>query len=487
MSRTLYGKIAGVFLLLLVVGGATGATAAFFSLRLYLAEVSQRLNRDLAAHLVKDSELVAEGRLREEGLKHIFHMLMVINPRIEVYLLDPGGRIVGYDAPPGKVVRQAVDLAPVHRLLAGDVPLPIRGDDPRHPERGKVFSAAPVEDEGELLGYLYVVLGGERYDSVATLLADSYILRLGLWGVLGALIAAIAAGLLAFRLLTRRLRRLDRRMRTFAAEELQDGADLVRRSGDEIDRLDGTFQQMAERLARQMYELEAADRLRRELVVGVSHDLRTPLASLRGFLETLLLKEATISAADRREYLQIALAQSERLGKLIDDLFELSRLDSGETHLNRERFSLPELVQDIVQKFEIEARQRNIEITSALPWDLPFVEADLRLIERVLENLLQNALRYTPDGGRIHVALDERDGRVAVRVVDTGRGIPQGDLPRVFDRFYRGDNNPAGSRDGTGLGLAIAKRILDLHDGPIQVQSQEGRGSTFRFELPTHP
>ncbi|MEM7050785.1 MAG: ATP-binding protein [Acidobacteriota bacterium] len=485
MIRTLYGKLAAVFLVLLVLAGTAGAAASATAVSLYLNEVSQRLNRDLAAHLIADSELVEDGQLREAGLKHIFHMLMVINPRIEVYLLDPQGEILAFDAPHGQVLKPRVDLRPVQTLMTGDEPLPILGDDPRSMDRRKVFSVAPVlDDQGSRLGFLYVVLGGQRYDSVADMMRDSYILRLGLWGAFGALLATVAAGLLVFRLLTRRLRRLDCRMRRFADQELKTKAAFTESGGDEVDRLDSTFHQMAELIARQMKDLETADRTRRELVVGVSHDLRTPLASMRGYLETLLLKEASLSASARREYLQIALDQSERLARLVDELFELSRLEAGETRLEREPFSLPELVQDVVQKVQIEAAKGQIEITSELPWDLPFVDGDLRLIERVLENLLHNALRYTPAGGKIHVALDEGEGRIAVRVADTGQGIPQDDLPKIFDQFYRGSNNRTGSRDGTGLGLAIAKRILDLHGGPIGVESQTGRGSTFRFELP---
>jgi signal transduction histidine kinase len=231
-----------------------------------------------------------------------------------------------------------------------------------------------------------------------------------------------------------------------------------------------------------MRALEDKDTLRRELVANVSHDLRTPLATLHGYLETLSLKEGSLSPGDRVRYLEAALRHSERLGRLIDELFELAKMDAGEVRPHAEAFSLGELVQDVVQEFRLRASERGVVLEVEPTADLPFVEADIGMMERVLENLIENALRHTPENGRVTVRLDAEGSLVQVEVEDTGCGIAPEELPRIFDRFYRvGPNGSDAS--GSGLGLAITRRILELHERPIEARSAPGQGTTFTFGL----
>jgi len=235
----------------------------------------------------------------------------------------------------------------------------------------------------------------------------------------------------------------------------------------------------------QAWRREEADTHRREMVSNVSHDLRTPLAALHGYLETLLMKEGSMTPQEQREYLQIALRHSERLAKLVGELFELARLDSREVQVNLEPFSLGELVQDVVQQYHLGAQQKSLRLRALLPDDLPLVYADIALIERVLDNLLENALRYTPEGGSVTLSLAPQPGRIEVRVADTGSGIRQEHLPHIFERFYRVPAQP--EKPGcAGLGLAIAKRILELHGGTIRVESVPDQGTSFTFRLPVH-
>jgi signal transduction histidine kinase len=254
--------------------------------------------------------------------------------------------------------------------------------------------------------------------------------------------------------------------------------------GDEIDRLGATFQAMTQRIHQQVQTLQHTDTLRRELVAHVSHDLRTPLAALHGYLETLVLKDHQFTPQERRHYLGIAVRHSTRLGTLVAELFELAKLDAHETQVHPEAFSLAELVQDVVQKFQLMAQQKQQQLQAQLAGDLPFVWADIGLIERVLDNLLQNALHYTAPGGTITVALTLQRHSIAVRVRDTGEGILPEDLPYIFERFYRAGQGRPNPADGVGLGLAITKRILELHGSTIAVDSSVQGGTTFTFPLP---
>lgn len=232
-------------------------------------------------------------------------------------------------------------------------------------------------------------------------------------------------------------------------------------------------------------DLEAENSyLRRDLIANVSHDLRTPLVSIRGYLEVLSTRGEALDAMQRRNYLDTAVRQSEHLGTLIDELFELAKLDFKGVTLQREPFHLGELASDVRQKFQLIAEGRRVALELMVDAALPLVHADIGLMERVFDNLIGNALKYTPEGGQVEVSLTARDQLVWVRVSDSGVGIASTDLPFIFDRFYRaaGERSRTG---GAGLGLAITKRILDLHDARIEVLNQD-RGICFRFCLPVH-
>jgi len=199
----------------------------------------------------------------------------------------------------------------------------------------------------------------------------------------------------------------------------------------------------------------------------------------------LATKGDALDRAQRNSYLDTAVRQSEHLGTLIDELFELAKLDFKGLSLQCEAFGIGDLASDVVQKFRLVAEGRAIELELDTGTDLPAVQADLSLIERVLDNLIGNALNHTPAGGRVTVQLRRADRGVEVSVIDTGVGIAKADLPRIFDRFYRGRAASVNETrpHGTGLGLAIARRIIELHGRRIDVDSDTG-GSTFRFTLP---
>ena len=486
MLRRLSAKLTLALLAILAVTCGAWIVLTLFATRLYQEEVDQSLNSPLAHYIAKAYPLITDGAVNQESLAALFDQLMVINPRIEVYLLDLEGGILAFSAEPGRVKRQRVDLRPLHSWIAGPDTLPLRGDDPRDLGGSKPFSAAEVYDNDRHAGYLYVVLGGEEYESAADLLSGSYIVRLAVGaGSIGVLVA-FAVGILSFAWLTRRLTRLTGAVETFRESGFETPVKLTgwRRSGDEIDRLGIAFEEMSQRIADQIEQLRRADAARRDMVANISHDLRTPLASLQGYLETLTMKQDSFSDEEKRRYLDLAARQGERLARLVAELFELTMLDSTGTRLNCEPFSLPELVQDVAQKFRPEAERKQLSLETEIPETAPFVRADIGLIERVLENLIENAIKYTPEGGSVRLSLAPDATGIELRVADTGRGIADEDRERIFERFYRAEKSRGETPEGTGLGLAITRRILQLHDCPIRVESALGEGTAFIFRLP---
>ena len=291
-------------------------------------------------------------------------------------------------------------------------------------------------------------------------------------------------GLLLFLMLTRRLQVLSRLMRDFSESSFTGYETYPELAGnDEIDILGSHYNDMAERIRDQLNDLKRQDNLRRELVANVSHDLRTPLAALHGYIETLKLKADSFDDATRNEYLDTAMKHSRRLTRLVEELFELAKLDASETQLHCEPFSLAELVQDIIQKFSLSAEEQRIKLSMQVADGLPFVMADIALIERVLENLIANALCHTSAEGEVILILRTVGTDVEIEVQDNGKGIAESEQVHIFHRFYRGDNKER-SDHHAGLGLAIAQHIVNLHGSEIQVNSIEGAGSRFFFRLP---
>jgi signal transduction histidine kinase len=489
MLKTLYTRLAlGLFLLLLTVG-LLCTMISLYSLREYSASVNQELHRDLAKNLVSDRNLVSDGQLDRSALKELFALYMTINPSIEIYLLDLDGTILSYSADPARIKRKQVSLEPIRRLMEDMSRYPVLGDDPRSHDRQKVFSVTPVPSAENPDGYLYVVLRGEEYDTAETMARGGQVLALSAWALLVSLAVVMVAGLAIFRMLTRRLTALTRLVEAFENSDMsrkppvtwRDRHPMVR---DEIDYLGVTFDDMARRIASQIEQLTEKDDQRRQLVAQVSHDLRTPLASMQGYIESLKLRRDRLSPQEQDRFLDIALKEGRRLSRLVDELFELAALEAQERPPAPEPFPLAELVNDVVQKHDQAARDTQLELTlRGNPAELPTVYADLAMTERVLDNLIGNAIAYSPAGGHIEVVVGQDGGIPVVCVRDTGPGIPEQDLLHIFDPFYRGESSSAGH---AGLGLAIARRIMALQGGDIQVQNRASGGASFCLRFPVY-
>ena len=315
---------------------------------------------------------------------------------------------------------------------------------------------------------------------------------MNVWLALAALAGALAAGGAVYAFYTLRLQRLRRGLEAFARAGA--GASLrfaeAGVPGDELARLAAQIEALGDRVVAQADALARKEREQRDLLANVSHDLRTPLASIQGYLELLLLRSASLDGAEARNHLETAARQAERLGRLVTDLFELTRLEAEGVHAEREDFPLAELAHDVAQKFAPDAKRRGVRLEAQVATDAPSsplrVRADIGMVERALDSLVENALRHTPAGGSVTLAAEPCRGRARLVVSDTGEGIAAADLPGIFDRYYRAERTGQAQRASGhgGLGLAIARRIVDLHEGTLQIDSTEHRGTRISFDLP---
>ena len=230
-------------------------------------------------------------------------------------------------------------------------------------------------------------------------------------------------------------------------------------------------------------DLRKLERIRRDFVANVSHEFKTPLTAIQGFAETLLAG-AMDDPQNRLRFLQIILDHSRRLARLTDDLLELSRMDADRVDLEVDRLSVSQFVQSCIETTQRSAAEKNLRVSVNLKTSLPDIAADRRRLAEVLQNLLDNAVQYTPSGGRITVSASSDGDEVEFTVSDTGIGIPKVDQPRIFERFYRVDVARSREVGGTGLGLSIAKHLVEAHGGRIWVESEVGQGSQFHFTVP---
>jgi signal transduction histidine kinase len=237
--------------------------------------------------------------------------------------------------------------------------------------------------------------------------------------------------------------------------------------------------EISRQLEQSLGQVTALDDFRKEMVANISHDLRTPLASILGYLETVVGKQAQLDAVERRRFLDVALIEARRLQRLVGDLFDLSKLESGQIQLQVEPFSIAELAQDVLQKYQIQAEEKQVKLLTEFAPNLPLVSGDIRWLDRVLQNLLDNALRYAEPDGFVMITLFPEREKVHLKVCNSGNPIPEANLPKVFDRYFKSTDR---KKAGAGLGLTIVKKIVDLHGERVWAEVN-GEVTTFRFTL----
>jgi len=375
--------------------------------------------------------------------------------------------------PPGTmvVIRHPDGSSEVRGTDLGELPR-LRVDAPRWGVIGaNVFATVPIRGGSSAT----VLIHSPSRGFLGRVSATTGFLQSVWWQFLLVGVVAATVSLGVARLFARGMTQPLRDMAS-AARMMETGDYSVRvqtKSRDEVGRLATAFNRMSG-------ELENLEKSRRDLVANVSHELKTPITAIRAHLENLLDGVEQPEPAT----LEVMLAQVERLGRLVDQLLDLSRLESGEIPLRIEQLPLQPLVDDLISEIDVALSGRGVRVDNHVPADLPALSVDRERVHQVLFNLVDNAVRFTPEGGHVTVSARRRNGSVEVAVSDTGAGIPSEHLPRLFERFYRADPARARGDGGTGIGLAIARSVVEAHGGQIKAESEPGHGSVFTFDLP---
>ena len=480
-GNLLFWKIAGVFTALLIVLGVAFTLIASKFSKTYYTAAHQQLYGDLAHHLATFTQPFKNGRPDTTVTHDIIHSTMVANPSVEVYLLDTGGCIVDYVVPDTTVQLHTINLATVRDWLATRDGIYPMGDNPKHPGEPTIFSAAPVYEHNRLVGYVYAVLSSQKQGEILNALTDDFYARLSMSIFFVALLAAFIVGTVTFFLITDSICTVAAIVKRF--KEGDHSARIEGYGKGNLGVLTSTFNEMADVIVDNIEQITATDRFRQELIANVSHDLRTPLSIMQGYVETLMMKKDALSPMERDKYLAVVHEGTRKLSGLVEQLFQYAKLEANVIIPEKESFRLDELTSDILMAYQLKAKERAIDLRLETPNNLKPVFADIALTERVFQNLLDNAFKFTPDGGRITIKLKESDTAIRIEVADTGVGIAPEDQTYIFERYKQLDKVQM-PKKGMGIGLAIVKKILELHQCAIEVSSEPGKGTVFLFVLP---
>ncbi len=480
-GNRLFWKITAVFSgLLIVLGIVFVAIASRFSKSYYMA-AHQELYGDIARHLATFTQPFKNGQPDTSVTHDIIHSTMVANPSVEVYLLDTAGNIKDYVVPDTTVQMHQVNIEKVKQWIgATNMQRPL-GDNPKQPGEPGIFSAAPVYENGHLAGYVYAVLASEKQKAILHALDNNLYIRLASYMFYAALVVAFIVGIVTFFLITDSICRIAGVVKRF--KEGDYSARIEGYDKGNLGMLTSTFNEMADVIVDNIDKISATDRFRQELIANISHDLRTPLSIMQGYVETLMMKKDQLDAKDIDKYLTIVYDSNRKLSVLVEQLFQYARLEANLVTPQKESFMIDELASDILSSYQLKADNRNIRLQLDKSGNLPPVFADLALTERVFQNLLDNAFKFTNDGGSVTVKLTQSRAGIKVQIIDTGIGIAAEEQSLIFERYKQLKKDHT-TQKGMGIGLAIVKKILELHQASIDVFSEPGKGTTFKFELP---
>lgn len=488
LGNRLLRRLWVAFILIILFMGACYVFITGYYAQKHNQATIQKLNAQIAEHLIEEkfqnaSPFLEDGSVNKPLFGDLMHDMMAVNRSIEVYLLDNLGNILysvvlshGENDPIKKV-----SLNPIKSFIKDKGQKFILGEDPRNAGKKKIFSAAPYKS-GVHEGFVYIILEGKDFQSTSTGLLSQYFLKLGAGATILTMLFASILGFLSIWFLSKNLRLMIGTIKKFREGDLS--ARIKDSDKANIEVFADSFNEMADTIVGNMEKIQSVDTLRRELIANVSHDLRTPLAILKGYVETLQIKKDSLSEAEKDEYLHITHNNIDKLSNLINQLFEYSKLESEQITPIKEPFSITELSYDLVEKFKVLAKQKQIDLKLDTSKENNMVFADVSMVERALQNLIENALKYTDPRGKVTLSIKKMNKNIEINITDTGKGIPAQEQPFIFDRYKQVDKSQ--KKRGAGLGLAIVKKIMELHDTTITVLSQPKKGSTFSFRLPAH-
>jgi len=476
MTKSIYGKLVAIILVLIL---SLMTVVGVFLMRgvrsFYISEFYTRMQEVFSsADLVRDLRAAADQEDAPQRMADILRAnmgrLAIDSANRNYFILDgvSGAFLTGSDPEQGRQLQ-----------LTRNILTAISGSEGYSVERDDEFMdvALPIRGSG---GQGYIVYIIDNKETVASL--NSRLFGIILESIILGLVISVLLSLLLAKTMVTPIQKLTRAAEKVAAGDFSESVDNP--AADEIGVLTRTFNDMADQLENNIDELRNAEQMRREFVANVSHELRTPVTSIRSYAETLEDSAGALDAETEKHFLEVIVRESDRMTKIVQDLLMLSRFDAGSIAFDFAEFSFARSISEVYKAQILEAQRHHHNFSLECPEDLPLIRGDRARIEQVLLNMISNAIKYTPEGGRIRITAGQQGDEVWCAVRDNGIGIPKEDVDRVFERFYRVDKARSRESGGTGLGLSIAYEIVQRHQGRLDIQSQKGKGTTITVHLP---
>jgi len=475
-STGIFSRI-GIFVFLVITAlGVLFVLVTYNATSDYYQASTQLLNKDIAEHIAKLSEPYSKNGIDHKKADSVFNSTMIISPNTEVYFLDTMGNVKYYYAPDSLIKERKVPVDKIETYLSDHKHL-IKNTDPRDPGTLKIFSAAPVTFGGQKIGYIYVILASMEYRSVAEFVFKS---QVGGWATKVFFIIILATVVFSLLYTSRLQKRFNHVIHVL--DQFKEGNLNVRfniKERDEFFPIADAFNKMVTMLDNNFTRLKLLEGGRKNFLANISHDLRTPLAVARGYTETLMM-ETTASRKEQEGHLDMIQGKIMQVEKLVLQLFELSKMESVNFTPQKEPFIFSEILQEIIRGAELQAKAKNILISCENCEDSTLIDADINMMERVVQNLLENALKYTKENGYIKITLSHNANHLVLRLENSGNLLSSTLLNWV---------NSDAAEDmlkrpkEAGLGLALVKRILQLHQFGFEASILNGTDNCFIISM----
>ena len=477
---SIFTGIAVLVFALIFTLGILFIVVTYLSATNYYEATTQRLNKDVAAHIAKFTSPFGKEGLDKRIADSVFYDAMVLSPNIEVYFLDTAGNVIYFHAPDSAIKLRRLPLGNIRDHIRSQGMDYIKGPDPKNPGKDQIFSASEVRKGSRKMGYIYVILGSNEYRNVSESLFENHVVLLSLKVFAIVILLSLLISLLYLNRIRKNFGRITRVLGQFSTGDFK--ARVKMNNFNEFSSIAEGFNSMADMLVLNIEKLERAAKERKDFLANISHDLRTPLTIAKGYLETLddELHKVYANNVKREAFVKMAYKKIQQLDFMVGQLFELSRMESVEFKPVIEPFVFSDILEESVNAARKSAVENNISITCTGCQDSFWINGDIGMMERVIQNLIDNAVKYTPPQGTIHVCLVKNNNELEVIVENSGPSPSQA----LFD--WINNTNTAMPVDGkphSGLGIAIVVKILQLHGYPYKAQRNEKGHTRFSFAM----
>lgn len=482
---SIFRRITILVFSLITVLGLLFIAITYFATTHYHQASTQLLNKDVAAHIAEFTSPFEKNGINKQKADSVFKNAMVISPSAQIYFLDTGGKVIAFYAPQKDIKLWKIALENIKKYIAEKGKDYIKAPDPKDPLEPKIFSAAEVTGTEGKLGYIYVILGSNQSENVMDVLLRSHISNLAIKAFVTILLLSIILSLFYLYRIRKSFNRMIDVLEKFEAGDIT--ARFKIKNDDELAPVTHAFNKMADLLSYNINSLTKAEQERKDFIANVSHDLKTPLAIARGFTETLLIKKegGDLSEQQRQEYVQLILIKIEQVETMVKQLFELSKIEAAEFKALKEPFVLSEIAQETITTFQLMAQEKEVKLICAQCQYHVWINADIHMMERVVQNLVDNAVKSTTKGGKILAYLEVENKELIFKIENTGDPLPE-DLLNWINNFNGQDSLSIARPAKLGLGLLIVQKMLYMHGTTLKASAKDSTTNIFSFRIPVY-